>query len=160
MSSERTISSPRKAVYSITEVAALCGISRGRFYDLIKDGVMPQPVYCLKTRRPMYEADMAALCVRVRESNVGFDGRYVLFYPRRKISKAATAPDRQPARRPSASNPLMREMIEALRAMNLRADDSEIETAVNQRCPQGLAESTFETDLRAIFDQLRRRNGG
>jgi hypothetical protein len=147
-------------VYSITEVAALCGISRGRFYDLIKSGVMPHPVYDLATRRPMYESDMAALCVRVRETNVGFDGRYVLFYPRRKASKVTTAPDRQTARRPSAPDPLMREMIEALKAMNLKADDNEIVAAVTQRCPQGLAESTFETDLRAIFDHLRRRQGG
>ena len=78
MSVERAIF-PRKAVYSVTEVAALCGISRARFYDLVRNGVMPFPLYCLRTRRPFYPSDVASLCVRVRESNVGIDGGYELF---------------------------------------------------------------------------------
>jgi hypothetical protein len=157
---ERLATSPRKAVYSVTEVAALVGISRARFYDLVKDGVMPYPVHCIRTRRPLYVADTAAICVRVRKSNIGIDGRYVIFYARREQTKTNSAPALQPPDRPSPPDPLLRDMIETLRAMHVQADDAELTVAITQQCPDGVKEETFEADLRTIFDRCRNRQTG
>jgi hypothetical protein len=156
MANERNNPMPRKAVYSFTEVAAMCGISRARFYDLVHDGVMPWPVYCTRTRRPLYPADMAALCVRVKETNIGIDGRYVMFYSRRETQVAAV---RQEAR-PKSADPLMKEMIETLRAMNAQGDDEQLTAAIVAQCPSGVREESFEADLRAVFDRLRCRSSG
>ena len=152
----------RKAVYSVAETAELCRISRARFYDLMKAGVMPTPVYCIRTRRPMFTADLAALCLRVRETNIGMDGRYVIFYTRRS---EPPAPTHAPTSRCRASqrqsmpeaDPLVREMIEALRAMGVQATDGELVTAIHRQCPTGVRDETFEGDLRAVFDRLRSR---
>src|SRR5205085_90216 len=90
----------RPAAHSVAATARLCGLSRARFYDLIRDGVMPQPVYCIRTKRPLYTADLAALCQRVKETNVGIDGRFVIFYARtnEQPSASSTSRSRTPQR--------------------------------------------------------------
>lgn len=143
----------------MAETAALCGISRSRFYDLVASGVMPPPVYSVRTRRPHYPADLAALCVRIRETNVGFDGHFVMFYdrkPKQTTPVPATEPPRN-GRKTAAPDPLTQEMVETLRAMGVRAGEVEMIDAIRNRCPAGVAEATFETDLRAVFDALRSR---
>jgi hypothetical protein len=150
---------PRKAAYSVAETAAMCGISRSRFYDYIESGIVPPPCYLLRTRRPYYPADLAALCVRVRETSVGFDGHFVMFYDRRPKSRTpvpATGQSRND-RKTAATDPLTQEMVETLRAMGVRAGEVEMVDVIRTLCPAGVAETTFETDLRAIFDALRCR---
>jgi hypothetical protein len=147
---------PRRAAYSVTETAKLCDLSRARFYDLIRDCVMPMPNYCIYTRKPLYTADVAALCVRVRETNTGIDGRYVIFYARReKAPGTAVPPAVRSAQRSTPIDTLTQEMIETLRAMGVRQGQAEVVAAINARCPSGVTESSFETDLRAVFDRLR-----
>jgi hypothetical protein len=158
MSIERSISATRKAAYSVTEVARLCNISRTRFYDLIRDGVMPMPVYCIYTKRPIYTADLAALCVRVKETNVGIDGRYVIFYTRRAEQPVEAQPSRTRTPARTAADPLTQELSETLRRMGIRSSDAEISAAITTQCLNGPAEATFEADLRAVFDRLRCRN--
>lgn len=156
---QTTSSRPRKAAYSVAETAALCGISRSRFYDLVESGVMPPPVYSLRSRRPHYPADLAALCVRVRETNVGFDGHFVMFYDRKPKSQTPVQATESPrtGRKVTTPDPLTTEMLETLRAMGVRAGEVEMIDAIRNRCPAGVAEATFETDLRAVFDALRCR---
>ena len=43
-----------KAVCSVTELAKNLDMSRARFYQLQKLGVFPEPVYCIRTKRPFY----------------------------------------------------------------------------------------------------------
>ncbi len=147
----------KKAAYSVAETAAMCSISRARFYDHIASGVMPPPLYALRTRRPFYPADVAALCVRIRETNVGFDGQFVLFYDRKLQPTAVLAETARQPRKASAPEPLMQEMIETLKAMNVRVSDGDMIAAIGHQCPGGVVEATFEADLRAVFDALRRQ---
>lgn len=156
---QTTSSRPRKAAYSVADTAALCGISRSRFYDLVESGVLPPPVYSLRSRRPHYPADLAALCLRVRETNVGFDGHFVMFYDRKPIQTTPmpVAESSRTGRKITTPDPLTTEMAETLRAMGVRAGEVEMLDAIRSRCPTGVAEATFETDLRAIFDALRCR---
>ena len=162
MNNSTVVTRPRKAAYSVAETAALCGISRARFYDHIRSGVMPPPVYCVRTRRPLYLADLAALCVRVRETNVGWDGRYVLFYDRQPLpaplaKPSAASSDRNGRKAAPVPDPLTQEMVETLRAMGMGAGDGDVLAAIGRQCPAGVSEATFEADLRAVFDALRCR---
>ena len=155
---ERSSGMPRKAVYSVTEVAQdLCLMSRARFYDLVRDGVMPYPVYCVRTRRPLYPADLASLCARVRETGIGIDGRFVIFYTRHQKPQPTPLPH-HPKRVLPARDPIAAEMIETLKAMGITAREDQVAAAINERCPTGVREETFEVDLRAVFDGLRCRN--
>ena len=67
-------------VISVAEMARLIGLSRQRFHQLVKEGVFPPPVYDIATRRPHYTEEIQAVCLAVREKNVGINGqgRFVL----------------------------------------------------------------------------------
>ncbi|MGC4033269.1 MAG: Holliday junction DNA helicase RuvB C-terminal domain-containing protein [Tepidisphaeraceae bacterium] len=153
-----------RSVYSIAEVARMCGLSRARFYDLIGNGVMPPPVYDVRTRRPMYTVELAARSVEVRETNIGFDGRYTLFYERRQPpapTAAVQTPTAPPSRRRQAIlDPLVQEMIESLRATGVQRAEGEIVEAIQRRCPQGLTEARFELDLVLLRGDLVRPSSG
>lgn len=150
----------RRAAYSVVEVARLCRLSRTRFHELTNNGVMPPPVYCVKTRRPLYTVELAARCVEVRETNIGIDGRYVMFYDRRPAVVPPTPPANGPERRRATSiDPLALEMIESLRSMGITAVQNAIVDAIGRRCPQGLTEGSFEVDLLGLYGDLRRPEG-
>lgn len=152
----------RRAVYSVVEVAKLCSLSRARFYDLIGSGAMPPPVYDLRTRRPMYTAELAAQCVEVRESNIGIDGRYVMFYERR-VGRQAPTPivaAVSTRRRQPMIDALTQEMVEALRATGVQQSESEIVEAIRRRCPHGLTEERFEIDAVLVRSELLRPTSG
>lgn len=151
-------SSPLKAVYTVTETANGCGLSRARFYELIHSGVMPYPCYDPRTHKPLYPAELHDLCVRVRQTNVGMDGRYVMFYTRRHDPEPAAHQPRRAPRRATASDNRMGEIVEQLRALGVTAPESRITEAVATCYPAGLPEGQFEAALRTIFLHLRRLN--
>src|SRR4051794_22280887 len=78
----RATSSVVKPV-SVTEMARMVALSRGHFHSLVKAGAFPMPVYSVSTRRPLYTGEQQQLCLQVRATNVGVDGRYRLFYSER-----------------------------------------------------------------------------
>ena len=43
-----------KAAVTVSEAAALCGLSRTHFHSLIKAGVFPPPCYDIRTRKPLF----------------------------------------------------------------------------------------------------------
>jgi hypothetical protein len=97
----------------------------------------------------------------VRATNTAIDGRYVIFQSRRIQPVVAPVSSRvTTTTRTAPVDPLVQEMTETLRAMGLRSSDEEVQAAIRQHCPKGPTEGTFEADLRAIFDRLRRRDVG
>ena len=149
-----------KAACSVSELAQRCGLSRARWYELIKDGVMPQPVYCTRTRRPLYPRELQELAINLRMTNTSLDGRYVLFYSRREtdspIPPRATG---RPSRR--AAPPVdgkVAEMVESLRMLGVEQTDAEVKAAITQCYPGGLPDD-FEMALTTVFRHLRRPHG-
>src|SRR3990172_921349 len=86
-----------KAIVSVAEMAHMCGLSRARFYQLVKDGVFPPPLYKLETKRPFFTEEMQEVCLEVRRRNSGINGKPVMFYARRFGSPAMPKPKRTPA---------------------------------------------------------------
>ena len=95
--------SPTKEIITVAEMARTCGLSRSRFYGLIKDGIMPAPSRSATTNRPYYCREQQEQCLLVRRTNCGLNGKPVLFYAN-KWSRGPVAPVR-PSRSSSASRP-------------------------------------------------------
>jgi len=152
---------PLKAVCSVSELARRCGFSRSRWYDLVRDGVMPQPVYCTRTRRPLYTRELQEMALRVRANNTGIDGRYVVFYEQ----SAERSP---PANRPGSPRRAARrhedqhvgEMVESLRTLLPQIDEVQIRAGIAQSYPSGVPEGRYEEAVTNVFRRLRRSNGG
>ena len=77
-----------KAIVSITEIAKTLQMSRSRFYQLLQTGFFPKPKYDDRSKRPYYDIELQQKCLGCRQSGVGIDGSYMLFYsPRTKETK-------------------------------------------------------------------------
>ncbi len=149
-----------KAACSVTELAQRCGLSRARWYELVKSGVMPHPCYCTHTRRPLYPREVQELAISLRMNNSALDGRYVVYYSRREPASPA-APNRSVTRTTRRSSPApavdarVTEMIESLRMLGLENADGEIRAAISECYPGGLPDD-FEMGLTTVFRHLRR----
>lgn len=150
-----------KAAISVSEMAARCQLSRGRFHELVRDGVMPWPIYDLRTRRPLYDRELQAVCLAVRESNIGIDGRYVVFYaqrsperPRRRQTSGRAQPTVGPTQVPS-------DVLDGLRSLGMASvSPSQVADALRACFPSGHGGIDDGERLRAVWQYLRRTNGG
>jgi hypothetical protein len=51
----KTVTNPEiSGICSVTAMAGQVGLSRARFYELMAEGVFPQPLYSLRKKRPFY----------------------------------------------------------------------------------------------------------
>src|SRR5262245_11463174 len=91
------MSGETKAIVTVTEMPRMVGLSRARFYQLVRAGTFPAPVY--QAGRPVYPEELQGICLEVRRRNCGIDGKPVLFYSRR-----LTSGPRKP--KPTKSNPV------------------------------------------------------
>jgi len=105
-----------KAVCSVTELAKNLDMSRARFYQLQKVGVFPEPVYCIRTKRPFYPMDLQQKCLEIRRTGIGYNGRPIIFYS--KKNGAATKPN-------SCSEDKNKELSDTLKQMGLKISPAE-----------------------------------
>src|ERR1700722_6365442 len=105
-------------IVSVSEMARRCGLSRARFYQLQKAGIFPSPVYMVSTRRPIYDQLLQDVCLEVRRTNCGVNGKPILFYARRQHSAPVrTKPTKAIAKRLKSNQ--RKELIGALHALGL-----------------------------------------
>lgn len=76
-----------KDVVSISEMSRMLGLSRGRFYQLMKQGVFPEPIRDGEVRRAHFDRELQEKCIQVRTTNRGINGKVVLFYATRPTTK-------------------------------------------------------------------------
>jgi hypothetical protein len=68
---------------AVSEMAAMVGLSRSRFYALVKKGIFPAPVYEMLRYRAVYLPQMQNFCLEVRRRCCGLNGQPVRFRDRR-----------------------------------------------------------------------------
>ena len=153
---------PTKAFISLSELAEdLLGLSRARVYELIERGALPQPIYDLRTRRPIFDADLQRQCIAVRQTGLGLDGSAVIFYRRDRQPIGASTQVTQPQSRRRTSIPQANRhagLIASLQSLGVgNATEQSVAAAVAECFPNG-TETQQESDvLRAVFRVLRRQ---
>jgi len=142
----------RQAVVTVAGMARMCGLSRQRFHQLVKEGVFPSPLYDRDTRRPFFNEELQAVCVEVRRRNQGVNGKIVLFYaPRRNvISSTRKATKRQ---QPKVNTGV----IDGLRSLGLVVTPKQVEAAMKEVFPQGTSGVEHGELLRAVFLHVKKR---
>jgi hypothetical protein len=142
-----------KAAVTVTEMAKLVCLSRARFYQLVNEGVFPPPVYCVRTRRPIYVEDLQKVCLEVRQRHCGVNGRPVLFYSAR--TTGPVKPRKTVTPKPKVQYP---EVLAAVRALGLAVTSDEVAQAVKSLYPNGLGSIGQPEVIRAVFLHLQRRD--
>lgn len=146
-----------KIAVSVTEMARLIGLSRARFYQLVKAGTFPPPDREPVTGRPCYYEEGQARCLEVRRRNCGINGKPVLFYSRR-IGGGPRKPE-PPKRKLEARRGDVTALVEGLNALgHTTATAAQVQTVIEELYPQGTAGLDQSEVLRTVFLRIRRRN--
>ena len=149
-----------KAAVSVSEMARSLRMSRARFYELIDAGVMPSPVYLIRTKRPYYTAELQAVCHRIRESGEGLNGEPVVFYAARgKAASPKSSRTNRSRTMASKPDPKLQTLLDGLKQLGVSdPDPSAVEAIVDELYPNGIGTEAPEAVLTAVFRHLNRRN--
>lgn len=132
----------------------MLSLSRARFYDLVERGVFLSPVYSLANRRPLYTADMQQANLTARQTGVGCNGEFVIFYER--LPNTPAAPARRRPARPDHGG-----LVESLKSLGLAGvTAAQVDEAVAVLFPGGTTGVDEDTVLRTIYRHLRHRGTG
>jgi hypothetical protein len=150
-----TVQSPSnlrlKAAISVSEMARMVNLSRARFYDLVRTGVFLAPVYSMANRRPLYAQEMQEEILLARQTGIGCNGRYVLFYERQPAMPSSPSAPRRPARQER------HDLIGSLRSLGLQnVTTTQVDEAMAVTFPNGTAGADEVTVVRSIYRHLRR----
>jgi hypothetical protein len=150
-----------RAFISLSELAEdVLNLSRARVYELIQRGAMPTPIYDVRTRRPMFNAELIQQARTVRRTGVGIDGSAVIFYRRDRTPPTNTQTTSARARQRTSTPQVNRyaELVSSLQGLGIaHADERRVGEAVAHCFPNGIADQQEADVLRAVFRQLRRR---
>jgi hypothetical protein len=141
-------------------MAALVGLSRQRFMQLVKVGVFPPPLRDETTGRPYYTDEMQAVCLDVRKRNVGINGKVVMFYARRSTAAAPSRPRTvKPTKPKTVTTDRYADIVAGLHGLGLTsATGEQVAQAVAELFPQGTAGVDQGEVIRAVFLHLRGKN--
>jgi hypothetical protein len=139
-----------KAVVSVSEMAAALDLSRARFYQLLDAQILPQPVYDLRTHRPIYPQDLQEKCLAVRQTGIGSNGRYMLFYTSRK--NTGSSPKKSASKKVSKNQ----DIREALTTMGLDVSAEQVSKAVADVFPDGIENRDQGLVLRELFRHFKK----
>jgi hypothetical protein len=147
-----------KAIVSVSEMAGMVGLSRARFYQLVRSGIFPPPVYY--SGRPVYTAEMQAVCLEVRRSHRGANGKPILFYARRpRPTRPAKATGKKGTT--AGKNEVVADLLDGLNALGLTtATAAQVERATKDLFPQGTNGLDQGDVLKRVFLHLKNTNGG
>jgi len=126
---------------TFSELSELLGISPSRLYDLIRDGIFPEPLRNPSNNRPYFSSELTESCRQVVKSRVGLNGRP--YTPNRKRKATPMASER--GRHES--------LISSLSALGVVASPKQIDEALKS-LPPNLEEGDL---VKQIFLRLRQK---
>jgi hypothetical protein len=135
----------------------MVGLSRARFYQLVKEEIFPQPVYDVHSRRPLFTEEMQALCMEVRKRNCGVNGKPILFYAARHPLGSQPTPVKKPKPTQKPTNQYA-DLLDGLRSLGLDVTTAQVEPVVKELFPSGLHKVDSGELIRSVFLKIKRQN--
>lgn len=141
-----------KSAVSVTEMAQMVGLSRARFYQLVRRGTFPPADQDAMTARPCYFEEKQRQILEARRRNCGVDGIAILFYSRRRDLGQTKTPERP--RKPKPASNQYADVIGYLEGANITMTVAQVEALVKEM-PNGTCSDT-EDIIQAI---IKHRHG-
>ena len=138
-----------KPIVSMTEIAEMVQLSRARFYQLLEQGFFPKPLHDERSKRPYYDIALQKQILECRQSGIGADGSYMLFYSRRKNGTTSNVKKK--------IDPVITEMAETLTSMGLETSVDKVQQGLSELYPNGTADIDIEQGvvIRELFRYLK-----
>jgi len=145
MAVQQKIENPMKAAVSVSSVCRLLQMSRSQFYFHVNRGTFGVPLRLPSNQRPYYTAAMVEDIIKARETGIGVNGEYVLFY------------DRHPKAEVKDAKPDHTALLEGLGALGLTSTTAaQVESAMAVCFPKGTTGQDEANVLRVVFRHLKR----
>ena len=142
-----------KPIVSIKEICEMVGLSRARFYQLLDSGFFPKPKYDERSKRPYFDATLQKQILESRNSGIGADGSYLLFYsPRKKESPKSKS------KTVKKSFSIHQEFAETLESMGLECSEKDVSAALSELYPDGIEgqdQGLVVRELYRYFKQMK-----
>ena len=133
-----------KPIVSMTEIAQMVQLSRARFYQLLEQGFFPKPLHDSKSKRPYYDLKLQKTIVECRQSGIGVDGSYMLFYSPRKQETVSHSKKKK-------ASPVVKEMTETLESMGLDVTVEQVQQGLIEIYPDGTNGEDQGVVIRDLF---------
>jgi len=145
MAVQQKLENPMKAAVTLSFLCRLLKMSRSQFYFHIRRGTFSAPLRLPSNNRPYYTASMVEDIIKARETGVGVNGEYVLFYERQPKAEVKDA---------KADHTALLEGLDALGLTSITAE--QVEAALAVCFPKGTTGQDEANVLRAVFRHLKR----
>ena len=142
-------SSISKPIISVRELCQILQLSRSRYYQLINSGFFPKPLHDERSKRPYYDAALQKQILEARESGIGVDGSYLLFYSPRKSERLSQM-------RRKKVDPQVKELTDTLAGMGLETTPQEVQQALSELFPEG-AKGEQGLLIRELYRHLKQK---
>ena len=149
-----------KAAVSVTEMARMVGLSRARFYQLVKKGTFPAADQDTASNRPCYFEEKQRQILEARRRNCGVDGKPLLFYSRRIDAGQKRTPARPTVGKVKEVVKKYTDLIDGLAALNITATITQVEPLLKELYPNGTDSIDPGEVIRAVFLRIQRQNPG
>jgi hypothetical protein len=147
-----------KSVVSVSEMARMVGLSRARFYQLIRRGTFPPADQDAVSDRPCYSEEKQHQILEARRRNCGVDGKPILFYCRRNdLGQKRSAPRPAPEKSKTAAKKYA-EVIDGLESLGIIATVAQVEPILSDLFPAGTDTVDPGEVIKAVFLRIRRQN--
>lgn len=137
-----------KAIVSITEISKMCNLSRARFYQLLEQGFFPKPLKDDRSKRPYYDLALQQKVLECRQSGIGSDGSFMLFYSPRKKETISHS-------RKKKTDPAVKELTETLESMGLETTVKRVQQGLSEIYPDGMDDQEQGVVIRELFRYLK-----
>ena len=145
-----------KSAVSVTDLCRMVGLSRARFYQLVRAGVFPPADQDPVTKRPYYSEERQRICLEVRRKNCGVNSKPILFYSRRRdFGQTKASP--KPAK-PKVNGNQYADLIDLLSQAKVVVSTAQVEAVVKQEFPQGIEGMDPSLVFVAVHKRLRSEN--
>ena len=139
-----------KPIISISEMCQILTLSRGRFYQLLKSGFFPKTLTDDRSKRPYYNQELQGKCIECRQSGIGVDGSYMLFYSPRKTETVSDL------RRKKKIDPALKELTDTLQTMGLETTVEHVQKSLSELYPDGVTDRIEQgVVIRELFRFLK-----
>ncbi|MHC4772848.1 MAG: hypothetical protein ACYS8S_04585, partial [Planctomycetota bacterium] len=126
-------------------------LSRARYYQLVNSGFFPRPLIDERSNRPYYDAALQKVIMEARETGIGVDGSYLLFYSPRKSESHSHGKKKKQV------DPITKELGEILESMGLKTAFEEVQKALDKLYPdgtEGIDQGLVTRELYRYFKQM------
>ena len=137
-----------KQIVSMTEIAKMVQLSRARFYQLLEQGFFPKPLYDDRSKRPYYDLALQQKILESRQSGIGSDNSFMLFYSPRKKETVSHLKKKQ-------VDPIVKEMAETLQEMGLDITVKQVQQGLIEIYPDGTGDQDHGVVIRELFRYLK-----